>query len=181
MKKVLSLIVLLVMLILPLSVKAAYRLVDPFPCTTDSDNNITCKINYEITGTEGYDTVTIKLTEQGGAKIDKITNDPDGEWTISGTPTYSNGVWTVTVTSPGTTGEGTFFQITYKASGLEGCGILVEPQEGSKVTITPENPDKPTDNKDTGATLPFIALGSIALVAVGAYLVTKNKTKMYKI
>ena len=50
----------------------------------------------------------------------------------------------------------------------------------STTTVTKDT-DTPTSNKDTGVSFPYIALGTIVLVAGGAYIATRNKSKMYKI
>ena len=76
------------------------------------------------------------------------------------------------------TGEGSLFSFSYKPSGTTDCKVQIALGD-TKIEVTPE--DTPTENKDTGSTLPYIALGAIALVAVGSYVATKNKSKVYKI
>ena len=66
----------------------------------------------------------------------------------------------------------------YQNSGLEDCKVTIGIGNDNKDV---ETEDTPTENVQTGSSLPYIALGTIALIAVGAYLKTKNKAKMYKI
>ncbi len=184
MKKILSLVGLFLICILPIAVNAETLEIprEKMRCSgEDANGYITCTIVYVITGDEGYDNLTVTLTEKGGATVTNISNAANSDWTVvDQSEDPSTNVWTVKLTSPGVTGEGDLFKLTYKASGTKDCEIEVGIGD-RHVSITPDEPDKPEENKDTGAALPFIALGSIALVAVGAYLATKNKTKMYKI
>lgn len=184
MKKFLSYLVVSMMFVLPLSVNAASSIVQGSDCGKfDSNNQSNCTVRYNITDADGLETMIVTLTESGDAKILSIDNYPGSSWTVANvTEPDANRTRTVTLTSPGEKGEGELFQFTYQSSTGATDNCRVELRYQGQVASTPETPsDNPTDNKDTGATLPFVALGSIAVLAVGVYLVTKNKTKMYKI
>lgn len=176
-------------------------------CSTQGDI-ITCTI--VITDDIGEESITAKLTEKGGAKIIDVTEVNDSDWSIEN-KNESNGVWTINLVSPGVTGEVDLFTFSYKHSGTEDCGVslavngktvatpqpetekksckVTEDKDGKKTyydkdlnVITEEKYNEICETKpDTGSTLPYIALGTIAVLAVGAYLATRNKAKMYKI
>ena len=179
MKKVLSLLSVMVMAILlvPMVPKAATGIV-PNCGNKDAQGNVTCTIVYNITSSSGLSNLTVTLTEEGGADITSIVDADDSEWSVGSKTEATAGVWTVNLVSPGVSGEGNLFKFTYKASGSTDCKIRVA-LNNETATITPN--DTPTDNKQTGATLPYIALGAVVILATGAYLATRNKAKMYKI
>ncbi len=179
MKKYLGLLLMALVVLIPLNVKAAGLAIrDPQSngdCKSTGDGVITCTLVYQIN--EGnVDEATVTLTEKGGAKIQSVTSAAGSDWTVSD-HTSSNGVWTVKLNSIGVTGSGNLFTFTYVPSGSDDCGVEVA-TEGKVVPVTP---DTPTDNKQTGTTLPYIALGGIVVLATAAYLATRNKSKMYKI
>jgi len=177
MKRFLGLIGMALVALLPFAVSAKIQISTGENCkTTNEDGSVTCTMLYEITDKQETSLV-VTLTEKGGAAITEIKNANDTDWTVADTEEKNN-VWTVTLTSPGVKGEGELFTFTYTPSGEDDCKVV--PSLANGTVVTPEE-DKPTDNKDTGATLPYVALGAIALVAVGAYVATKNKSKMYKI
>ncbi len=183
MKRVLSYLVVSIMFVLPLSVKAASGISKGVDCDKafDANNNRTCTVKFSITDENGLEKMVVTLKESGDAEITDVSNYPGSSWTISNvTEPDANRTRTVTLTSPGEKGEGELFQFTYHSlTGGDDC--YVELGYNGQPVSTPNQPDQPTDNKDTGATLPFVALGTISVIAVGAYLVTRNKTKMYKI
>ncbi len=179
MKKFIAFMVMAIMVIIPLNVHAATGI--NYKCgEADSDGNITCTVTYNVD--TSAETLTVTLTEQGGADVSAINLASGSDWTISSSNEV-NGVWTVILTSPGVSGEGDLFTFTYKASGEEDCKIVLALGE-NKVDITPttpSTPDKPEENKQTGSTLPYIALGAVVLIATGAYLATRNKSTMYRL
>ncbi len=184
MKKLFGFMVMsLVAVIMPFTVKAATNIsVGSQDCKRDDNDNITCTVHYNITDSE--ENLTVTLTEEGGATVTAINPATGSDWNLVGSPNEVNNVWTVVLASPGTSGEGDLFTFTYTASGTEDCRVVValgETQVPVTPTPTPSTPDEPTDNKQTGATLPYIALGAVVLIATGAYLATRNKAKMYKI
>lgn len=176
MKKLLGFMVMTLVALLPFTVNAATKL--NYNCgSQDANGNITCTISYVIDASE--ESLTVNLTEFGGADITSIVPANGSDWTISSSNEL-NGVWTIILTSPGVTGEGNLFTFTYHASGQDDCHITLA-LGNDQQNLTPVTPDEPTDNKQTGATLPYIALGAVAVIATGAYLATRNKAKMYKI
>lgn len=176
MKKFFSFMVMSLVALLPFSVDAATE-ISPSCGSKDADGNITCTISYNITDPAGADSLTVTLTEQGGADIISVENAIDTDWAVS-SQNESNGVWTILLASPGVAGEGNLFTFTYKTSGTTDCKIKVA-LDGQTTEIIPEEPTP--DNPKTGASFPYIALGAVALIAVGAYVATKNKAKMYRI
>ncbi len=165
--------------LIPLNVKAAgLGIRDPQAngdCKSGGDGVITCTLVYQITG-DNLSEATVTLTEKGGAKIQSVLSAAGSDWSVVD-HTTANGVWTVKLNSPGSTGTGNLFTFSYVPSGTDDCGVEVS-TESKTVTTTP---DAPTENKQTGATLPYIALGGIVVLATAAYLATRNKSKMYKI
>lgn len=183
MKKFLRIMAVGLVALFPFSVFADSASIKVGSCTEGENDNVTCKITYNISGTTGFDSLTVTLTEAGGASVDTGSIQGNGDWTATGTAKVDT-VTTVTLTSIGVTGEGDLMTFTYKKSGTTDCKVSVALKNGNSVDVTPNkpsNPDTPTDNKQTGSTLPYIALGGLALVAAGIYVATQKKAKMYKI
>lgn len=182
MKKIFGFVALMVVALLPLCVAKASTEIN-YACD-QGEEIVTCTVTYDIK-TNPERNLTVQITEEGGAKVEQssITNAADSNWNVDGASPLNN-VWTVNLASmepDGITGNGSLFTFKYKKSGTTDCRIRLKLGE-KEVTITPpKTPDEATDNKQTGATLPYIALGTIAVVAVGAYIATRNKAKMYKI
>ena len=176
MKKYLSYMLIGLAAVLPFGVKAATT-IDRI-CSDVSDGTKKCIVTAETTET----TLTVKLTEFGGADITEINGI---DWTVS-SQNEDNGVWTIVLTGLDG-GEISLFSFTYKVSGTEDCKIEISlgnqtvSTPPSEDPTTPPTTDKPADPEKTGPTLPYIALGAIALIAGGAYVATKNKTKMYRL
>ncbi len=180
MKKLLGMMALTLAVMFPYVTKADTVKINPLNCTEqDAEGYITCLVTYDIDSENGVGAIDVTLTEKGGATVTSIDTVEGSSWTF--TKSQNGHVWTVNLTGPEVNGVGDLFQFTYKGSGEKDCGI--EFRSGDTTISTPDitNPDKPTDNKDTGSAVPFIALGTISVIAVAAYLATKNKTKMYKI
>ena len=184
MKRFLGFMAISLMAILPFSVKAATS-IDHTCGNADADGYVTCTIKYKIGEDSGLDKMTITLTEEGGAEIINVDNATDSKWTVANATAEDGPVgsraWTILLTSPGVNGEGELFQFKYKKSGTENCKVTYSLGDISTPINPDPDPETPTENKDTGASLPYVALGSIALIAVGAYFATKNRAKMYKI
>ena len=143
----------------------------------DTDGNITCTVSGKFD--TSTDTLKVTLTEQGGAKvIQSSIASADVDWSIdqSSLPTSTNGVWTINLTSIGVSGEATLFKFSYTPSGTENCRVLIGADDLTK-PVTPVTPSNPK----TGSSLPYIALASITVLAGGAYIATKNKSKMYRL
>ena len=168
MKKYLSLLVMGLLVVLPFSVKAETTF-DVTCGNVDSNGYKTCTVTAATEETE----LTVKLTEEGGADI---TDIQDRDWSVS-SRNESDNVWTV-VLSGMDGGEINLFNFTYKVSGQANCKVVLS--SGTKSVPTVDE-DKPTPQKQTGSSLPYIALGTIALLAGGAYVATKNKAKMYRL
>ncbi len=185
MKKIFGLMMLSLVALLPLSTRAAVK-ITPNCGQADASGVITCTVAYNITDEEGVESISLTLTEKGGAEVVDVVDATGSEWSVS-SKNEDNNVWTVILASIGVTGEGNLFTFSYRPSGTEDCEVAIT-LDGQQVPVTPpttpetpSDPDTPTDNKQTGATLPYIALGAIAVIATGAYLATRNKAKMYKI
>lgn len=174
MKKYLGIMLAMVMAILPLTVEASSQLkIDAANCADEGDYR-TCTV--VLNTTEVLPEVKVTLTPAGGAEIVEV-NAANGitkgsvngnEYTFTGTDTVG-------------AGEFDLFTVRYKKSGTADCTVRVSYNGSNVPTPTPTTPDTPTDNKQTGSTLPYVALGGIVLVAVGAYVATRNKAKMYRI
>lgn len=178
MKKVLGIMAMAIMLVLPLSVKAE-EVINHKCGTADSNGFVTCTLTYNISDTNGWDEMTINLFEYGGATVTNITNAADSEWQIEGTPTHNGTTWEIVLSGPSVKGQGNILTFTYKVSGTADCKITYGLKDNEQ---TPIVPDKPTpETPQTGATLPYIALGAIVVIATGAYIATRNKSKMYRI
>ncbi|MBQ7030774.1 MAG: hypothetical protein IJN13_00185 [Bacilli bacterium] len=176
MKKFLSFMVMSLVAILPFTVDAATS-ISPVCGNADENGVRTCTIVGNITNAEGESSLTVTLTEAGGAEITEIANATDTDWALASDPVEVDGIWTVLLASPGVMGEYNLFTFKYKASGETDCKVSVSlGEETTEITPDP-NPDTP----ETGSTLPYIALAVIALGAAGAYVATKNKAKMYRI
>ena len=179
MKKILSFMVMSLVAVLPLSVNAASKIT--YNCGDfDAEGVRTCTVGYVIDESTPQDSVSVKLTEHGGAEILNVNGVSDSEFSIS-TQNEVDGVWSIVLIAPDTVaGEYSLLTFKYKQSGTEDCKVTVGIGNDNK-DVEEVPTDEPTEQKPTGATLPYIALGAIALVATGAYLTTKNKSKMYKI
>lgn len=168
MKKFLGFIAIAMMFIIPLGVHASTKI--SYSCDkADANGYRKCKVLAETTEYSA----TVKLTEQGGADVTYIG---DGDWTVSNSE-ENDSVWTVEVSGTDTGANITLFNFTYKASGTTDCKIIIT--LGAQDVEISEN--TPAESIQTGSTLPYIALGTIAILAISVYVSTKNKAKMYKI
>jgi len=176
-KRILSFVVLSFAILLPIAVSAAEE--PTYKCTEADENNlITCVANWDFNGAENASSANVKLTEHGGAELQAVTDADNTDWSVN---ELKEDDWTFVIESPGLEGAHDLFKFSYVASGQTGCKIGVN-IAGTSSSVAPDNnKDDKAPQKDTGATLPYIALGSIALIAVGAYLATKGKSKLYKI
>ncbi len=177
MKKYFGIMLATVFAVLPLSVKAAAPVFEIANCTQEGDI-ITCKGGVSIDANEPVPSITIKFTEIGKAKIMNVLPAEGVELTSKNEAEHT---YTFSFSR---TDEFDLLTISYNTAGdpNEECKITYS-YNGNNKTIPdiPNNTDTPTDNKKTGSTLPYIALGGLALVAAGAYVATRNKSKMYKI
>ena len=182
MKKVFSFLVASLIALLPMFVSADVVVNQPISCTT-ANGLKTCTVSADITDEAGVESLNVTLTEYGGAEITSITNATDTDWSVS-SQNEVNGVHSVVLVSPGVSGEYSLFTFQYQESGQEDCKVTIS-LNGSVTEVTPnttnKDEDTPAEDAQTGATLPYIALGAIVLIATGTYFATKNKAKMYKI
>ena len=173
MKKYLSFLVMGLIAVLPFGVKAAAKI--GVSCeAVDSNGYKTCVLAAEITN---EDSLVVTLTEKGGANITNVKSVND-DWTITDQDEV-DGVWTIKLTGLGSEGEVDLFSFTYLVSGEKDCEIVAS--FGSQKVSTESNTDTTTPQKQTGSSLPYVALGAMALIAGGAYVATKNKAKMYRL
>lgn len=181
MKKILSFLVMSLVAILPFEVSAASKIT--YDCSDfDAEGIRNCTVGYVIDQSTPQDSVSVKLTEHGGAEITTINGVSDSEFSIS-TQNETDGVYSVVLIAVNgkQSGEHSLLTFRYKKSGTEDCKVTVGIGNDNKDLPEETTPDEPTENVKTGSTLPYIALGTITLIAIGAYLTTKNKSKMYKI
>lgn len=181
MKKYLCFMVMSLLLVLPFTVSAASEIT--YSCGSfDADGVRTCTVGYLIDANTPQDSVTVQLTEVGGAEVLSVDGVSNSEFSISTQNTVDN-VWSIVLVSPdAVSGEYSLLTFKYKSSGTPDCKVTVGIGNDNKDVDKNDTPtDKPTDNVQTGSTLPYIALGAIAVVAVVSYVATKNKSKMYKI
>ena len=176
MRKILSFVVMCLGLVLPFTVNAASEIV--YNCGNFDESGVrTCTVAYKIDEATPQSSVTVTLTEHGGATILSIDDIEGEEFYMPTAAVQGDGMWTATLqTIDAVYGEYNLLTFKYQKSGQEDCKVTI----GIGDTDVPVE-DEPTENVKTGSTLPYIALGTIALIAVGAYLKTKNKAKMYRI
>ncbi len=179
MKKNLGMLLMFVicLVLLPLSVKAIG--VNPTPVCSQSGTQKTC--SFDVIVDSSTTEASFTLTPEGGAVINSVARSDNAalDWDV--TYTQSNGVWTVTIKASNgaiSSWNQPVFTYTYTESGQADCNIDYHPVAPQ---TTPTQPEPTPENPQTGSTLPYIALGAIVLVATGAYLTTRNKSKMYKI
>ena len=170
MKKLL-LIIAGVILFLPLGVKAA-----EWECPGGTSGPIvTCYFKYDFVN---QNTFSANLTALGGAIITEVSAYPGQNWV--GDPALIAGDGssaTISLANPEPkNGLLPVITVKYTVSGHEDCGISITPT-GGRTTTTPGNPSNPK----TGASLPYLLVGTGAILALGIYLQTSKKEKFYKI
>ena len=146
-------------------------------CSGPDANGIkTCVINAKFD--QLMSNVTVAIKEEGGAEViqESLKSKSSNYSLIS---SENNNLWTVELNGPGEEGEFELFEFQYKVSDTKDCKITLS-FSGKNIVIE-DTTDKKENDKQTGFTLPYIALGSIAIIAGAVYLNTKNKSKMYKI
>ena len=180
MKKYLSLALVSLLVVIPMGVKAATNVAAS--CGTVSDEGVkTCTLNGSFDS--GFESMEVTLTEEGGADITSISNATGSEYLV-GTVSESGSTHAFTLTHDDTTfgptapsGEVALFTFSYKVSGEDNCKVSINIGEMAAETPTPG----PTPQKQTGSSVPYIALGTMVVLAGGAYLLTRNKAKMFNI
>lgn len=177
MKKFLGFVVMSLGFVLPLTVNAAITC--DTKCGDWDENGVrTCVLSCKIDEATPKNKVDVTFTEFGGAEILSVDDIDGEEFQMPYQPIEIDDGFQATVeTIDAVSGEYNLLKFQYKRSGTAECKVKVT-VDGSSVDV-PD--DEPGDPKPLGSTLPYIALGAIALVATGAYITTKNKAKMYKI
>ena len=169
MKKIISFFVISFIIIIPLKINALTQIKEPIVCTNvDINNTKTCSV-YANTDENG---LFVILTEMGGAEITEIASNTN-DWIASWEKV--NGVYNVNLTGlDGTNVE--LLSFTYKVSGNKDSKVVVS--LGNEQLSTA---DETTSNKQTGSSMPIMALALLTVFAGTAYITIKNKGKMYKI
>ncbi len=191
MRKNLRILVMLVllMIVLPIAVNAeSIELGSQAVCQTSGNQKTGCHFNVYITNPSNTE-YTFVFTPAGGATINasdiNLDSGAELDWEIANRQTLASGAIEVTVRSAdGSPKEwnDNLFNYSYTDSGTIDCKVSYSLKSADTTPTTPDEPEKePEKNPQTGSTLPYIALGAIVLVATGAYLATKNKSKMYKL
>lgn len=174
MKKYLSILVLGIALLLPLSASAATNKVE-FTCGDCVDNGDVCQKTCKVAITGDSITLnsfTANLTLSEGLTLDKVT--PADGWLDLSTGSSLNFTATTSVTG---TNINLATVVVNVPKDAENCTIQLQPTGFENVTV-----DVTVDQiVSTGATLPIaiIACGMVAAFVV--YAVSKKNTKMYKI
>lgn len=184
-KTMVSLLVMGLMLLTPLSVLAEMKVIPSIPNNPSSEREEDSglikdfPIYVELTGDAGekFTDNTFKFEFEFGPAITNFTCDGYGEYDAeTGGTVSSNPTCTFTSSAEETTGKvqvGTISVLIKKDAADKDCTIKYMLGEATG-TFNKENPN-------TGATIPYeIILGGLALAA-GAYAVTSKKTKLYKI
>lgn len=186
MKKVMvSLLVLGLMLITPLSVLAEVKVVPSIPNdpSSESENDSglvkVFPIYVELTGDEGetFTDNSFKFEFEFGPAIQNFACDDYGDYTATAEGDVGSGATcTFASEAEATIGKvqvGTISVLVDKNASDSDCTIKYMLGEASATFNKP--------NPNTGATIPYeIILGGLALAA-GAYVVASKKTKLYKI
>ena len=161
---------------------------------TKADLNQTCDKAGIAAGESTTCTLSINLKEAVTAL--NFTLTPGNQITIEsvtratvwgGTATITGGVGNVALTSPSEKGPGTVALVTYTikakptfdpTNNAHDCIVYInfENTPPIEVPVTP-NPENP----NTGSFLPYIIVGSGALLAAGVYMFATRKNKFYKI
>lgn len=184
-KAMVSLLVMGLMLLTPLSVLAETRVIPSIPndpsSQSEQDDGLVkvFPIYVELTGEAG-ETFTeneFKFEFEFGPAITDFKCDGYGEYDAEPTGTVNSGATcTFRSDAEATTGKvqvGTISVLIKKDAADKDCTIKYMLGEAS-ATFNKANPS-------TGATIPYeIILGGLALAA-GAYVVTSKKTKLFKI
>lgn len=203
MKKNLLMLAIALVLLMPFGVHAETK-IDSISCTDPVDDVKTCTV--KVSATSEISSVTVSLTEKGGAEIVDDSITALSYWTPSISP-QGSGVYNLKFDynyPENFTGSGDLFTFKYKISGQTDCEIVLQldgvsysekpaetpkpvgkcTKEDGKYFINGEEVTKEQYNNEcskTGSSVPYIALVVMSLAAGGAYLATKNKTKMYRI
>lgn len=175
MKKYLSILVIGIALILPMSVGAATVKTD-FTCDKKcTDNGDTCQTTCKLALTGDSVAVTsfsANLNLSPGLTIDSIK--PAEGFTNMGT---GNTLQLMAATSTSGTRVELATIVINVPKDAKDCKIELQPTGYANVTVDV----KPEENPKTGATIPLAIIACGAVAACGVYVVSKKNTKLYKI
>lgn len=180
MKKLFTLLALVGMMALPMTVFAESTSKMSYECTAKLDDTSVqvCTVKVTTTGDPATE-LSVKLTANN-ATINQSSIEAATGWVADSTA-YP----TIKFTNSELGGTDTYnlftFEYTPSTNGEE-CTVVLEAANDS-VTISTQtkDTDTTTENKQTGASLPYVFLGGALLIAGYAFVTTKNKSKMYKI
>lgn len=187
MKKIFSLMLALMLMVIPFGASAAtggVTIGDNGNITCDaaaSDGSKVCHVKASFTGT-GISEVKLKITTNGGATIkdNELTTPDNVDWSIDNAENIDLSNITVSNMAGSFSGTVELFKFTLvPGDDVENCSAQVSllNEDTTKDVTT----DTTTENKKTGATLPYVFLGGALLVAGYLLVSTKNKSKMYKL
>lgn len=164
--------------VLPLTVGAATGISFGEDCSKEANDQgyKTCTVSYVLEEANAKTSLEAYLTEKGDAKIINIESVNGAEFGLAASPTKDeNGVYRVQLSSlDPVSGELDLFKITYQV--VKETDTIEVKVDNYNATI-----NSVINNEQTGSTLPYIALGALALIATAVYVSTKNKSKMFKI
>lgn len=176
MKKLL-LIIAGVILFLPLSAKAATESYWDCPGGTSGAPGtiITCVFHYY--SASQINTFSATLSTLGSTEIISIDVQAGEDWVESDKTANS-----ISLTNPNPKqGDIPTVRVQYRISPMyqsgDPCGISITPTGGATFTT----PDSKPKNPQTGTFLPYILVGTGAILGIGIYLQTSKKEKFYKI
>lgn len=180
MKKLFSILVLSVMLMLPIGAKAGeFKPSCEKSCPTeDGKCTSTCTIRVE-NNTSSLSSINATLEVVGeGAKVTKVT-EGEGWLNLTGSLDGNSIPLSFTATPPVTASSFLLATINLELeSAAADCTLkLTNPETG----VTVEQKITTTTTVKTGATLPIAIIACGAGVALVIYLTTKKNKKMYKI
>ena len=175
MKKFLGLMVMVVLLI-PITVGAKVNSFNENCSDAANVQTVRCEPSAQI---EGEKSIKVTIIPTNVSIDVNSIESVDIDWDVTNPVKNADGSVTVTVTSTtdaALTGTYNLFAMKYtKDDGATDCHVKFK--VASEDVATPVV-DTPTENKKTGSTLPYIALGSLVVLAGAAYIVTKNQTKI---
>lgn len=174
-----------VLMVAPLSVFAA---TDDYTLKYESDAKVCedeiCTVNIDITLesyvddeiTIGFDNFTIEYTVGDQSTV---TFDPANDFSSS---SIENSVITISAFDYVVEGKDSVFlgtiTMTYPDESGYDCTIGLDAAlDASSTTVT----IVPSENVQTGINIPLIAVGTLGVLAVGAYLVVSKKNKIYNV
>ena len=183
MKKLCGILLILGLLFaMPLNTNAEVRISEADMVTpiseevNEADGTVTKTHALKLTTSANETVKDITITLIAGPAVKELTCAGAGDFTLKDqTSDAATRTYKCTFESAGTTSEkfdfGTFKILVNKDANNEDCAVQVALEGASG----------PAPNPETGAMVPYLALGAGAVLAVGLILATKNKTRLQKI